>query len=152
MAGQRALKFFGIVADAKGGRESTRALRTHIQCDGVVDVIDDYVAMVVSWKTLLIIRHEFAHVVTTFFSPKTRSELGALFENARARNRFVESLAAESLGEYLACAMSFYLFPDLREDLRDVDPDLHQLIGGILGEAEEISEQISIVPTGAARV
>ena len=38
VAGQRALKFFGIVADAKGGRESTRALRTHIQCDGVVDV------------------------------------------------------------------------------------------------------------------
>ncbi|TAK28677.1 MAG: hypothetical protein EPO21_22575 [Chloroflexota bacterium] len=120
------------------------------QCDGVVDVIDNYVAMVVSWKTLLIIRHEFAHVVTTFFSPKTRSQLAALFEKAKMRNYFVEPLAAESLGEYLACAMSFYFFPDLREDLRTVDPDLHTLVGGILAEAEEISAQISSVPAGVA--
>lgn len=137
--------------------ESARQKRWHSrgisldQCDGMVDVINDYVAMVVSWKTMLIIRHEFAHVVTTFFSPKTRSELGALFENARARNRFVEPLAAESLGEYLACAMSFYFFPDLREDLREVDPDLHQLVAGILKEADEISEQISTVPAAAGR-
>ena len=112
-------------------------------CDGVTEFIDGYVAVVVSWKTLLAMRHEFAHALTTFFSPQTRHKLEHLYREAKMRGSFMEPLAAESIGEYVSCALSYYFFPDLREELQKVDPDLHDLIDGLLREAEEISLLIS---------
>jgi hypothetical protein len=113
------------------------------ECEGVTEVVDDYVATVVSWKTLLIMRHEFAHAVTTFFSPSTRNALLRLYQEAKGRERFTEPLAMESLGEYAACGLSYYFFPDLREELKSVDRKLFDLVHGLLAEAEELSIQIA---------
>lgn len=112
------------------------------ECEGLTDVAEGYVAVVVSWKTLLIMRHEFAHATTTFLSAKIRRRLERIFGEARARNCFTEPLAGESIGEYIACGMSYFLSPDLREELKDVDLDLHNLVEDILSQAEAISREI----------
>lgn len=112
------------------------------ECEGITDVVDNFVAMVVSWKTLLILRHEFAHAVTTFFSPSTRKQLQALYVGAKRRGEFTEPLAKESLAEYAACGLSYYFFPDLREELRATDGDLFNLVRGLVTEAEAVSTQI----------
>ncbi|MBI2883077.1 MAG: hypothetical protein HY675_27935 [Chloroflexi bacterium] len=117
-------------------------------CEGLTDVVDSYVAMVVSWKTLLVMRHEFAHVVTTFFSPATRRKIERLYVDARAHATFTEPLAGESLGEYIACAMSYYFFPDLREELLAVDPALYNAVDEILGQAELVSQRIGQLDMG----
>lgn len=112
-------------------------------CEGVTEFIDGYIAVVVSWKTLLAMRHEFSHAITTFFSSATRHRLEQLYREAKRCGRFVEPLAAESLGEYVSCGFSYYFFPDLREELKEVDPELYNLIDNLLREAEEISSLIS---------
>lgn len=112
-------------------------------CEGVTEFIDGYVAVVVSWKTLLAIRHEFAHAITTFFSATTRSTLEQLYRDAKKRNSFTEPLASESVGEYAACGLSYTFFPDLREELREVDPRLFDLMEDLLRQAEEVSDRIS---------
>ncbi|MCL5961545.1 MAG: hypothetical protein M1358_19905 [Chloroflexi bacterium] len=112
------------------------------ECEGLTDVAEGYVAVVVSWKTLLIMRHEFAHATTTFLSAKIRRGLEQLFGEAKARGSFTEPLAGESLGEYIACGMSYFLSPDLRQELRDVDLGLHDLVEDILAQAEAVSQEI----------
>ena len=109
------------------------------ECEGLTDVVDDYVAVVVSWKTLLLMRHEFAHAITTFLSPTARRRLEQLYREAKARNQFTEPLASESIGEYVACGLSYYCFPDLREELRHVDAGLYHAVGRMLGQAEAVS-------------
>lgn len=111
-------------------------------CEGITEFIDGYVAVVVSWKTMLAIRHEFAHAVTTFFSMETRHRLELLYRNARSSGNFVEPLAAESIGEYAACGVSYCFFDDLREELREKDPGLYDLVDDLLRQAEEISQLI----------
>ncbi|MCL5959683.1 MAG: hypothetical protein M1358_10295 [Chloroflexi bacterium] len=112
------------------------------ECEGITDVVGNYVAIVVSWKTLLIMRHEFAHAATTFFSPSTRDRISALYREALGRGDFTEPLAKESLGEYAACALSYYFFPDLKEELQTVDPNLFNLVHSVLDEAELLSRLI----------
>lgn len=112
------------------------------QCEGLTDVVGDYIAVVVSWKTLLVMRHEFAHAVTTFFSPETRQHLHVLYQAALERDVFVDDLARESIGEYIACAMSHYFFPDLRAELAATDERLHDFVGSLLRQAELLSEQL----------
>ena len=119
------------------------------ECEGLTDVVDNYVAVVVSWKTLLVMRHEFAHAATTFIGPSVRQELERLFREARQRRQFVEPLAAESLGEYIACGMSYYFFPDLREELQQTDPALHDLVAEMLRQAEVVSEDMVAEPIAA---
>lgn len=113
------------------------------ECEGITDVVDNYVAVVVSWKTLLVIRHEFAHAATTFLSRNVRVELNNLFRGARSRGSFVEPLASESIGEYVACAMSYYFFSDLKEELKQVDPGVYELVDRILRQAEMVSLAIA---------
>ncbi len=131
--------------------DEVRARRWHSKglaiddCEGLTDVVDNYVAVVVSWKTTLVMRHEFAHAATTFIAPRVRAEMERLFRNARSRARFVEPLASESLGEYVACAMSYYFFPDLKQQLREVDQDLHDLIEHMFQQAEMVSLAIAPV-------
>lgn len=112
-------------------------------CEGVTELVDGYIAVVVSWKTLLTMRHEFAHALTTFFSVGTRQKLEYLYRDARRRGAFTEPLAAESIGEYIACGLSYYFFPDLRQELQQVDPGLYELVENLLQQAEEISSLIS---------
>lgn len=129
--------------------EAVRSKRWHSaricidDCEGVTEFIDNYVAVVVSWRTLLAMRHEFAHAITTFFSPTTRQRLDHLYRQAVSRDVFVEPLAAESIGEYAACGISYYFFPDLRKELQEVDPDLYELVADLLQQAEEISSLIT---------
>lgn len=128
--------------------DEVRARRWHTagigvdDCEGITDVVDDYIAVVTSWKTLLLMRHEFAHASTTFLSPRARKQLEQLYHAAQTRNQFTEPLAAESLGEYVACGLSYYCFPDLRDELRAVDPALFRLVEHVLGQAEAVSQQI----------
>jgi hypothetical protein len=127
------------------------------ECEGITDVVDNYVAVVVSWKTLLVMRHEFAHAATTFLAPNVRKDLERLYLQARERRAFVEPLAAESLGEYVACAMSYYYFSDLADELRQIDPELYNLIDKMFSQAEAVSREIALapiatqtIPTGAS--
>jgi hypothetical protein len=112
-------------------------------CDGVTELIDGYVAVVVSWKTLLAVRHEFAHAVTTFFSTTVRNRLSRLYSEAKKRGDFIQPLASEGLAEYAACGLSYMFFHDLREELRIIDPDLFKVMENLLRQAEEISEIIA---------
>ncbi len=112
-------------------------------CEGLTDVAPGYVAVVTSWRTLLVMRHEFAHAVTTFFSESLRRQLHQLYEDARMRGQFTEPLAAESIGEYVACGLSYYFFPDLRAELRSTDPGLYRLIDRFIGQAEDLSARLA---------
>ncbi len=112
-------------------------------CEGITDVVENYVAMVVSWKTLLVMRHEFAHAATTFFSPSTRGRIKALYQDALRRGEFTEPLAKESLAEYAACGLSYYFFPDLKAELESVDAGLFSLVACVLNEAESLSSLIA---------
>lgn len=129
--------------------DQARRRRWHSQgigvddCEGLTDVVNGKVTIVVSWKTLLIMRHEFAHAVTTFFSPNIRRRLGLLYAQAKQRGVFAEPLAAESIGEYVACGISYQFFPDLSAELREVDAGLYRCIEGLLREAEELSALIA---------
>lgn len=112
-------------------------------CEGLTDVAPGYVAVVTTWRTLLVVRHEFAHAATTFFSDQVRQQLRQLYEAARLRGQFTEPLAAESVGEYAACGLSYCLFPDLRAELQSVDPGLHRLASRFLARAEEASARMA---------
>ena len=131
-----------ILDDEARGRRWHSAGITVDECDGLTDVVGDQVVMVVSWKTLLLMRHEFAHVVTTFFSPRVRGYLETLYAHAKQRGAFTEPLAAESLGEYIACGLSYYFFPDLRDELLQVDEPLYRLVDDILRRAEAVSARM----------
>jgi hypothetical protein len=109
-------------------------------CEGLTDVAPDYVAMVTSWKSLLVMRHEFAHVVTTFFSPFERDHLAQLYHRAGSRNHFMEPLARESIGEYLACSLTYTFFPDLSDELASFDPSLHRFVTRLRSRAEDYSQ------------
>lgn len=111
-------------------------------CEGLVDVAPSYLAMITSWRTLLVIRHEFAHVVTTFFSSEERATLARLFQRARTDNRFPEPLARESLGEYIACALTYSFFPDLDARLAHFDAPLHRFVTRLRARAEDLSATI----------
>lgn len=113
-------------------------------CEGVTDVVEGSVAMITTWKSLLVIRHEFAHAITTFFPPKVKQCLHALYSRARERGEFTEPLASESLGEYVACGVSYLFFDDLRQELEEVDRDLLTLVSRLVNQAEAISEQLCI--------
>lgn len=113
------------------------------ECEGLTDATPDYVAMVTSWRSALVMRHEFAHVATTFFSPSERMELGHLYSLAHARNHFVEPLARESIGEFLACSLSYAFFDDLYRELAEFDPSLYRFVRGLLRRAEALSTAIT---------
>lgn len=113
-------------------------------CEGLTDAGPGFVAMVTSWQSLLVMRHEFAHVVTTFFTPEQRATLTQLYLRAQAVNAFTEPLARESVGEYLACAMSYSFFPDLDAELARVDPLLHRFVTRLLRRADEFSQSLLV--------
>jgi hypothetical protein len=108
-------------------------------CEGLTDVGPGYLAMVTSWRTLLVMRHEFAHVVTTFFTLDQRAGLSQLFARSHAAGHFMEPLARESLGEYLACALTYTFFADLDEELARFDPSLHRFVRRLRARADDIS-------------
>ncbi len=112
-------------------------------CEGLTDAAPGLVAMVTSWKSVLVMRHEFAHVITTFFTPDQRAALTQLFLRARTINQFTEPLARESIGEYVACAISGFFFDDLREALLHLDPFLYRFVSRLLGRAEDLSRVIT---------
>lgn len=112
------------------------------ECEGLTDAAPGFVAMVTSWRSLLIMRHEFAHVVTTFFTPDQRATLTQLYLQARAANHFTEPLARESVGEYLACALSALFFDDLAADLARFDPRLNRFVTRLLSRAEDASQSL----------
>ena len=111
-------------------------------CEGLTDVAPGYLAIVTGWRTPLLMRHEFAHAVTTFFSAATRRWLCHLYHEACLSGRFAEPLARESIGEYVACGLSYYFSPDLSAELRSVDPRLYDVIDRFVGEAEHISSRV----------
>jgi hypothetical protein len=113
------------------------------ECEGLTDAAPGFIAMVTSWRSLLVMRHEFAHVVTTFFTPDERATLTRLYMRAHALNQFVEPLARESIGEYLACSLSYLFFDDLSEELARIDPPLHRFVTRLLSHAEDISRRIA---------
>jgi hypothetical protein len=111
-------------------------------CEGLTDASDSYVAMVTSWRSTLVIRHEFAHVVTTFITPLERSMLQQLYLRAMTHGQFVEPLARESIGEYLACGLTYTFFPDLADELVESDPGLHRFLTRMRSRAEDLSRWI----------
>lgn len=108
-------------------------------CEGLTDIGPGYLAMVSSWRTLLVLRHEFAHAVTTFFTPTERASLSQLFARAHAAQHFMEPLARESLGEYLACALTYTFFPDLDGELARFDRSLHRFVHQLRARADGVS-------------
>lgn len=112
------------------------------ECEGLTDAAPGFIAMVTSWRSLLVMRHEFAHVVTTFFTPDQREMLARLYQRALALNQFIEPLARESVGEYLACSLSYVFFDDLSEELARFDPLLHRFVSRLLSRAEDVSRRI----------
>jgi hypothetical protein len=115
-------------------------------CEGVTDVVGDSVAMVTSWKSMLVMRHEFAHAITTFFPPRVKRCLNGLYCRAKERGRFTEPLASQSLAEYAACAVSYLFFDDLRRQLQEVDSDLLTLVSRYVEQTEVISRQMESSP------
>lgn len=111
-------------------------------CEGLTDATPDFVAMVTSWRSLLIMRHEFAHVITTFFTSAQREALTRLYVRAHALNHFTEPLARESIGEYAACAMSYLFFDDLAAELAQFDPPLYRFLVRLLRRAEDVSQRL----------
>lgn len=112
------------------------------ECEGLTDAVPGRIAMVTSWRSLLIMRHEFAHVVTTFFTPEQRAMLADLYLRAQSANHFMEPLARESVGEFLACAMSYVFFDDLKDELAHFDPRLHRFVTRVLSRAEDLSQTL----------
>ena len=110
------------------------------ECEGLTDAAPGLVAMVTSWRSVLVMRHEFAHVVTTFFTPDQRARLGQIFLRAQVTNHFTEPLARESIGEYVACAISYLFFDELRDDLLHFDPVLYRFVARLLSRAEDLSQ------------
>lgn len=108
------------------------------KCEGLTTVVDRTVAVVSAWQSTLVLRHEFAHAVTTFLSAGARGRFVQLYERARQRGWFVEPLAAENPGEYTACALSSY-FEYRRQELFAVDPPLLAVVHQLVLEAEELS-------------
>jgi hypothetical protein len=51
----------------------------------------------------------------------------------------MEPLARESLGEYLACALTYTFFADLDEELARFDPSLHRFVRRLRARADDIS-------------
>ncbi len=115
------------------------------ECEGLTDAAPGFIAMVTSWRSLMVMRHEFAHVVTTFFTPEERAALTRLYLRAQAQNQFIEPLARESIGEYLACSLSYLFFEDLADELAHFDPPLHRFVTRLLSHAEDISRRIELV-------
>ena len=112
------------------------------ECEGITDLAPGYIGMVVSWRTLMVMRHEFAHAATTFIPPRMRSELTQLYQQAKAEDRFIEPLAAENLGEYFACGLSSYYFEDLRQELVEMDPRLYQVLHRFHEGTEALSKDL----------
>jgi hypothetical protein len=122
-------------------------------CDGITDAAPGYVAMVCSWKSLLVMRHEFAHVVTTFFTPAQRAILSGLYARALATNHFMEPLARESQGEYVACALTYSFFPDLAEELARFDASLFRFVVRLRQRADDCeSSFLGSPPDGEPRI
>lgn len=130
-----------LTAEMRGRKWHSTAIGID-DCEGLVDVASTYLAMVTSWRTLLVMRHEFAHVVTTFFSSEERATLARLFQRAHTENHFAEPLARESLGEYVACALTYSFFPDLDERLARFDASLHRFVTRLRARAEDLSATI----------
>lgn len=112
------------------------------ECEGLTDAAPHYLAMVSSWRSLLIMRHEFAHVVTTFFSPQERKLLIQLYNRAHTISHFMEPLARESVGEYLACALAYTFFGDLDDELAHFDPALHRFVNRLRDRADDFSHAL----------
>ncbi|HEX5416923.1 MAG TPA: hypothetical protein VFZ25_14765 [Chloroflexota bacterium] len=112
------------------------------ECEGLTDAAPHYLAMVTSWRSMLIMRHEFAHVMTTFFSPQERKVLIQLYNRAHSLNHFMEPLARESVGEYLACALGYTFFADLDEELARFDPALHRFVNRVRDRGEDFSRTL----------
>jgi hypothetical protein len=112
-------------------------------CEGLTDAAPDYVAMVTSWYSLLVMRHEFAHVVTTFLSAEEREGLTRLYLRACYHDHFIEPLARESIGEFVACALTYTFFPDLSDELARFDPSLYRFLSRLRDRAEESGLEIS---------
>jgi len=138
-----------VMSSAEILTSEMRARRWHAnqisidECEGLTDAASDYVAMVTSWYSLLVMRHEFAHVTTTFFSREEREGLTRLYLRARHHNHFIEPLARESIGEFVACALTCMFFPDLSDELARFDPSLHRFLTRIRDRAEERGQEIS---------
>jgi hypothetical protein len=115
------------------------------ECEGLTDAASDYIAMVTSWYSLLVMRHEFAHVITTFLSREEREGLMRLYLRARHHDHFIEPLARESIGEYVACALTYTFFPDLSDELASFDPSLYRFLSRLRDRAEVSGQEISRV-------
>ena len=113
-------------------------------CEGLTDAAPTYLAMISSWRSLLVMRHEFAHVVTTFFSTQERGILTQLYNRAHTLNHFMEPLARESIGEYFACSLAYTFFDDLDEDLARFDPALHRFVVRLRGRADDFSQTLAV--------
>jgi hypothetical protein len=118
------------------------------ECDGVVDAAPGYVAMVSTWRTSLVLRHEFAHVITTFFDSADRATLSQLYSRAFRAGRFTEPLARESIGEFVACAISASFFPDLARRLATIDAALYHFVWRLRARAEAASAALDAAGAG----
>ncbi|MBI2939207.1 MAG: hypothetical protein HYY04_02115 [Chloroflexi bacterium] len=109
------------------------------ECDGLTDIGPGYLAIVVSSNSKEIMIHEFAHVVSTFLNPSVRDRLCNLFDRARQTERLLQPLAAESVGEFSACAFAAYFSPPAWTRLRVTDRTTYRLVADLFAEAERLS-------------
>ena len=109
------------------------------RCRGVTVPVSGGVAIFSSWSSLLVLRHEFAHAVTTFLSPQARAEMLHRYRHALECDAFVEPLASLNPAEYAACAFSSYFIKERRERLEAVDPGLAATVCRLMTEAERVS-------------
>lgn len=118
------------------------------QCEGVTLPVNGGVAIFSSWSSLLVLRHEFAHAVTTFLSPQARVEMLHRYRHALECSAFVEPLASLNPAEYAACGLSSYLTEERRERLEAVDPALAATVHRLMTAAERVSRMLHY-PTSA---
>lgn len=134
-----------ILDQAARERKWHRAGISVDDCEGLTEVVGRSVVVVANWRSLLVLRHEFAHVITTFFSPSARQCLQWLYQRASERGQFVEPLASESLAEYVACGVSYLFFDDLRQELKKTDAGLLAAVSKLIDQSERLSRQLDPV-------
>lgn len=101
------------------------------------------------------VAHEFAHQVhNCALDPSTRNRIEILFLNAKKEKRFLDYYSAANEWEYFAqgyeAFISIYKRPNAgvtgrhtREELKRIDPDLHQLFLEISNPAFQSSRNLS---------
>lgn len=85
-----------------------------------------------------VVRHEFAHAYEDAWSSKRARkfplgvELWYRFE--KTRKAFITPYAATKPAEYFAESVEAFCDPSLRDKLQQADPDMHDYLGGLLGQ------------------